>query len=417
MKYCPRLSFERGCLIGFFLAVLTDCGTGTEVGRAEGTGGADANVGEGATAGRSSDVGGSAGSDAKASGGSPQGGAGGTQQAGTAGSAPTGGAVGAGGSNTTGGFNGGGAGGQVAGGAGGVTLPGKRVFVGVGYQARRSSTVDGKTWKNASLWPGATDGDTYYLLRGGCFGKGRFLAVGGIGVDDPTQNDGFILTSTDGERWTEIHQKPAQMGGFDDCAFGNGRFVAGDKWSVDGVTWTSAKTPVDNVRRLAFGNGVFVAGGDSYSVSYSTDGDTWIRVPLGGKFAGGSQGLSFASGRFVAVGTNCFNGNSYPCAVTESTDGKIWSNPISTFAASPGIDVMDVGWGAGRWVIGGYGDVAVRVDGQSTWTSKLQSPGGPIAGYSTLVFTPKRFSTDGLNWIDSGAPGHNDLVKIVEGAL
>lgn len=52
-----------------------------------------------------------------------------------------------------------------------------------------------------------------------------------------------------------------------------------------------------------------------------------------------------------------------------------------------------------------------------SWTSKFESPGGPIAGYSTLVFTPKRFSTDGLTWTDSRAPGHKELVKIVEGAL
>lgn len=256
-------------------APLTDAGTG---GGTANTGGGDASGGGSATGGGAATGGGSA------TGGGTTGG--GATGGGTAGGGTTGGGTTGGGTTGGGSASGGGAA------TGGNT--GRLITIGVGGD-RRYSTTDGNLTIQGDVQDLApsdadwADGHTDTMIRGHCYGNGRFLAVGG-------QSDGTFRSTTDGLTWTALTTLDGQggrasadwLGG---CAYGNGRFVAaggnGSRcFSTDGLTW-QCPAPYQSFhhRAVAFGGGRFVTVGNSYAMtpmhitSISTDGSMWTDIP------------------------------------------------------------------------------------------------------------------------------------------
>ncbi len=171
---------------------------------------------------------------------------------------------------------------------------GTLITVGVGGD-RRYFTVDGNVTIQGNVQdllpsdPDWADGHTDTMIRGLCYGAGRFLAVGG-------QSNATFRSTTNGSTWTALDTLNGMMGKpsaswFGGCAYGGGRFVAaggnGSRCrSNDGLTWTCpGMYQAFHHRAVAYGGGRFVTVGNSYATpavntsSVSADGAAWTEIP------------------------------------------------------------------------------------------------------------------------------------------
>jgi len=141
-------------------------------------------------------------------------------------------------------------------------------------------------------------------LKGVTYGKGLFVAVG---------SNGAILTSSNAIDWTR-ELSPAQLGDFNDLAYGNGVFVgATDKaygWngiiSRDGHHWVQGwLEPGVNMRGVTFAQGRFGIVGNDGVVLFSSDGTNWQRsyTPTD-KNGDNLRGITYANGVWCIVGNN-----------------------------------------------------------------------------------------------------------------
>jgi hypothetical protein len=241
------------------------------------------------------------------------------------------------------------------------------------------------------------------------FGNGLFVAVGGEKFTDNARS--LILTSPDGESWTEVTSPTTKE--FAHVTFGDGVFMA-LTWdgfaflSNDGATFTAGGELNDDLTPdgLAFGAGTFVAYGYNPKVSMSTSGQAFVSatVPqvdeihclqyLSGAFRGfgGKQVLALAAEDpptkvepFAITSTTGTTWTSEPAtfrcralaesggvfvassgnALLHSADGKNYS-PVHTTSAS--VNLLDIGTGGGKFVAVGAGEIAVSADGKA-WTA------------------------------------------------
>lgn len=242
---------------------------------------------------------------------------------------------------------------------------------------------------------------TAELIRGVCWGAGRFVAVGG-------NAERRTWWSDDGLAWSDRTEAGAPLG---DCAFGGGRFVAFDGaplWSADGLAWSrgAGSTP-SHLRAIAAADGLFVAVGDDGLIATTTDGtawdtlDTvggaaWARVAVGGGVwvaagEGGAvarsddggvtwlvqtvgagrrwQGLVYADGAFY-LGDGA--------EVYRSADGAAWAR-VNAAAAVPLV-------GLGETLLGLAGASLARSDdGGFTWSTLASAAGGLGFGDAALA--------------------------------
>jgi hypothetical protein len=182
-----------------------------------------------------------------------------------------------------------------------------------------ANTADGKTWKT-----GKHEAKYVKYIRGLCFGKGEFLALGGdpgcVGCSNP-----FVMFSKDGLTWDGPHAVPGKHM-LRRAAWGADRFVAvGDRGrraaSKDGKEWTDAPETkaIDTLVDVAFGNGVFVGVGLHGLRARSADGLKWdARQP--GEEGEHLNSVVFSGGKFVAVGVG---------ATYTSADGEKWDRTVN----------------------------------------------------------------------------------------
>jgi Divergent InlB B-repeat domain/Chitobiase/beta-hexosaminidase C-terminal domain/Immunoglobulin domain len=186
------------------------------------------------------------------------------------------------------------------------------------------------------------------------YGNGRFVAVGHTWPPDRV----LISTSLDGINWTVM--TPPSMANFVNAlscvTYGNGLFIAlgaGVFSSPDGVAW-SQRIPAaigggSGFKAIAFGNGLFVAITGGNPVATSTDGIDWV---LGTLPARNGNGITYGNGLFVAV----VNGDN---SILTSSDGKNWIPRYSS-----GWDLRGVGYGSGTYVaVGSSGVILTSPDG------------------------------------------------------
>lgn len=113
-----------------------------------------------------------------------------------------------------------------------------------------------------------------------------------------------------------------------DCAYGantyvmvgeNGKIIT----STDGETWTQRTSGVaTHLRYVVYGNNKFVAAGDSGTILTSTDGITWTAVT---GYTGDTVSLLYGDGVFLAMATAT---NTYEIYI--STDGNTWTKQYTT---------------------------------------------------------------------------------------
>ncbi len=126
------------------------------------------------------------------------------------------------------------------------------------------------------------------------YGQGKFVAL---------QQDGTLVTSTDGVHWT-VGTSFVTGGTAQALAFGDNGFVAvGGAFtsyhSADGLNWVERDVDI-NFNALTYGNGRYVAVGDNGETITSTDGVTWAPQSQPTDFQFFS--VAYGNGTFVAVG-------------------------------------------------------------------------------------------------------------------
>jgi hypothetical protein len=279
---------------------------------------------------------------------------------------------------------------------------GPRIWVGVGGNGRRVTSVDGVTWSNEQTFGGADDSN---LFRSVGYGAGTFVALGG-GLN------GLLYWSADGVAWNDVGDNVGWFGG---VAYGNGIFLAVGAngrylTSNNGRNWGSGDVDfMQHFRAVAFGNGEFVLVGEEGRRTSTTDGSSFTTNVLGGDRL---TGVVFTGDRFVAVGLNGRR--------VVSLDGENW---MFDQTASDGLGFFDVAFGEGVVIaVGGSGTV-YSTDGGQTWSQDRNAPlmnaitygNGIFVGtgdFNGISFT----SDDGFSWTQHNNAGPAGFfTKIVYG--
>ncbi|MFM1746864.1 MAG: hypothetical protein RLZZ188_530 [Verrucomicrobiota bacterium] len=285
-------------------------------------------------------------------------------------------------------------------------------------------------------WPRTSSGISNSIY-GVTTGSGLIVAVAG---------GGKIITSTDGLIWTE--RTSGVTTDLRAVTFAEGTFVAVGLNGViltssSGAAWSRAASGVTaNLYSVARVQGAFVAGGDGGTLLSSAGGTTWSNASLGGNATGtlflassgtdalllgrsgdvytGSgganwqrrtrgtieavQGLTYANGRFVAVGAIADPVTKAALVpVQVSSDGLTWrrANANAGFSA-----LSAVTFGQSRFVaVGPNSAVFVSTDGL-TWTKGTVNAtaalscvaAGPAAFVAGSTGQALYSSTDGLAW-------------------
>lgn len=170
--------------------------------------------------------------------------------------------------------------------------------------ALASTDASSTTWTTAAS-------NTNNDLMAVTYGNGIFLAVG---------NNGTILTSADGSKWTQqtLPYSPISLNTvmLNSVAFGNNMFVAvGDKTiltSVDGVNWTPinyvtyAGNPAYYIQawltNVTYTNSTFIVLGKSGTIITSADGVNWTQQSVNS--ASQLNSVTSCNNTLVAVGNS-----------------------------------------------------------------------------------------------------------------
>ena len=264
-------------------------------------------------------------------------------------------------------------------------------FVAAGYGTLRAFSADGKSWTRApdptSLpagWSGPpVSGDNEWLLRGACYGDGKFIVVGGTGGDK-----GLMLSSPNGKDWTLVGGQMAN----DDCAYGNGVWVTQIRYSSNGLDWT--KINGTSCREMVFGAGRFVSAGDHEggNISYTKDGKAWTDLAI--TFVGtgtnrkGYNRIAYGNGHFIAV--NNFL-QTAPIFEWDGSSDTAFKETARADVLGENTAIDEVAYGQGAFYIATPGFLFRRADGATAW-QKTAYKG--TASLHNLVVTDSLFLTD-----------------------
>lgn len=284
---------------------------------------------------------------------------------------------------------------------------GNGLYVAVGVQGDFMFSSDGIMWTQGSLF---SNDDLEAVI----FSNGKFIAVG---------EHGTIITSSNGAVWTDLRRGPvydldcATAGGERLLAFGeNPSFVL----STSGSNYTELPLPnVDNFHGAIYAANKFVAVGKDSAIILSGDGTNWISAtPVD------STGVYFKS---VLYAKNLFVTVAAEGRIYTSADAVNWVSQISPTY----LDLNDVAYGNGRFVVVGDGDSAGN-PGSTTLTSPNGTNWTLLSSISAknlraVTFADGRFvavgndrtilvSVDGLSWSARNtalATGHDNLRSIL----
>lgn len=278
---------------------------------------------------------------------------------------------------------------------------GKYVAVGRG-QAVLTALEDHLTWSEINCGNHLMDVNFYDIA----FGNDTFVAVGSEATGQWLDlTDGTILTSPDGNNWTDRHRQ--EGGRIWSVTFGKGRFVAAGSGgriytSINGFDWTEVLSPttasIRQVRFLPFnGVGEFAAVGVHGVIMTSADGLDW---KLRSGFASDAEGIHDLTAitylpdrsRFLAVGGNGI--------VLDSPDGVEWEPRDSGTAAR----LADVTEADGFIVaVGENGTILASSDGGESWSEKSAPSSADEVDLADVAYG------DG-HWVAVGNNGENGYI-------
>jgi hypothetical protein len=245
------------------------------------------------------------------------------------------------------------------------------------YGGRLQVSTDGMKWNNvgpeAQFYPGAV-----------AFGAGRFVATGRTIDDISGETMTSVAVSTNGWDWQL--QPPLTSSDLSALAYAGGRFLTSSPdWqespttrfftSFDGESWGTSSTPIPvSFSDFAYGNGTYLAVSySSSSVALSTDGTNWTVHPLSAAPGFSPFAVAFGAGRFAAV--SYVYGNP---TLASSTNGVDW-------VTVPGIatnGLWNITFAAGRFVaVGRFGAIVTSADGEN-W---LEVNGGSTRNFRDIT--------------------------------
>jgi uncharacterized protein YmfQ (DUF2313 family) len=241
------------------------------------------------------------------------------------------------------------------------------------------TSTDGELWTEQSC-PGTT-ADLKQVHGSGSL----WVAVGA-----PIGGASLIVTSIGAVSWT-LRSNPS-TGTLQAVWYGNGLWVAVGEFgtvmtSPDGITWTTRTQPLGSITYncVAYGNGLWVAINAGNKIITSPDGITWTARSEGSTT--GVQGVLYANSLWIAVGNNA-DGTPY---IITSTDGITWTRTTSVPAKAIGNGLAELAYSSlmGKWVTV-----------------------GPTDGVDANIFQ----SDDGLTWTESPNAKSVSLNSVAHGA-
>jgi hypothetical protein len=288
---------------------------------------------------------------------------------------------------------------------------GNGLFVAVGKAGALLTSSDGESWRREAA------GNSGWFLSA-AYGNSTYVVAGAAArLDDGTLVQRRILSSADGETWTEappiadplaVESQPVHG-----LAYGNGRFVAvselegsSSQVSTNGIDWwASASLPGGNA--VAYGNGLFVSVGPDSSrllgpgASVSEDGLTWTRIWLI-PAADTLRAITFSSPAFFAVGDNY--------AVRFTTDGS-WSE----FSVG-GSSLYGVALNSERAVTVGAAGGIILSPHDPAWSPTTNTLYSVAFGNGRFVAVGANgvilSSSNLVNWVLRNSPTTNDLYAV-----
>ncbi len=264
---------------------------------------------------------------------------------------------------------------------------GKDRFVAVGGYGGIYWSTDGANWYAAdSPYSG-----TYTSLNAVCYGNGWFVAVG---------RDGTILRSQDGKAWSSCLSPTSKT--ISSVWAANGRFAAVGLdalilVSSDGYVWTSvgytnsgySPYPLGSLCSVVEGNGRWVALETSNTTGvWSADGINWTRMYTG---SGYEKHTIFDGTRFVAVSTG-----SAQSMISTSTDGVTWQN-----WKAPG-DSTGISYAQGKYILVDQSGILRSSTDLNEWTTVASA-----SGLRRLAYGDGKFA----------GVGGNQRVRSLDGAV
>jgi uncharacterized repeat protein (TIGR01451 family) len=261
------------------------------------------------------------------------------------------------------------------------------LYVVIGKNGTILTSTDGEVWTQRTS-------NVVNWLLGIAWNGSRFVAVG---------SGGAIVTSDDGLTWTV--REFGTNGFLYDVIWAGDNFVAvGAPGAVltspDGITWTThASGTTGRLRGITWSGSRFVAVGDSGIILTSPDGVTWASRASGTFNA--LLGVAWNGFRFVAVGDQG--------VVLGSADGVTWETERTTIREL----LTDIVWNGTQFVVtADKGIIMISADG-SLW-SNLAS--GVFGRLEAVIWDGTRFiavgvdgtirsSSDGINWQNIAEPG------------
>jgi hypothetical protein len=247
--------------------------------------------------------------------------------------------------------------------------------VAVGDSGTILTSTDGANW---TLRASAT---ANLRLTAVTFGSNSFVAVG---ATVESINHPVVWTSPDGIAWTPRDTTSLLLPNgnwLSGVTYGKGRFVAVGgipstntvAVSTDGISWTLRDSGLSNtgltpLSGVAYGNGVFVAVGAD--VTTSEDGLEWTPRDSSGWYR--LYGVTYGQDRFVGVG---------PYSLVYSTNGTNWM----VGGPSTGYYLNGVTCGEGDFVYVSGGGSAYSTNG-TNWITQSSGGHGNAVAYGNSIF-------------------------------
>ena len=165
---------------------------------------------------------------------------------------------------------------------------------------------------------------------------------------------------------------------------------------------------------VTYADGRFIAVGTSGAIFVSGDAEQWTKAAAPSVF--NLTGVTSGAGQYVAAGYY-YNGSSQYTAIATSTNGAEWTDRSPSIAGA----LARVAYGAGRWVaVGGNGLVLYSSDAK-TWVA-AKSP--VTAGLRAIAFANGRFiavgdnstilsSLDGVLWQNASVSSWTTLAGVI----
>jgi len=196
----------------------------------------------------------------------------------------------------------------------------------------------------------------------------------GAGYEIMKNTIGLVLSSADGVNWNQ--EFVANETELVSVAYGEGKIVAvgGDKvfYTADGKTWNKVESATNaplngGYCAVTYGGGMFVAVGTTATLTFSKDGETWVRYfgeELDPDYDAGKThfyGVSFVNGKFYVVG----NSNRIISLIPDVKEGL--KKEKCTVLGQVTNRLNEVTFGNNTYLAVGAKDDYISTDGQN-WT-------------------------------------------------